>query len=132
MIISFFTGTWLDKGSSTTNGNLEEQAQCRPPTPSQSRFLCHTLPHFLHLLPCVHPVSPLPPTLFDFQLSPWTTILLNLLWILMDLMDVVQFLEFPYTPIKGGMGKCIKIMGQLSNPPQTNGVGRRVKVRGLS
>lgn len=45
------------------------------------------------------------------------------------LMDLIWFLTFPSTAIKGGNGKCIKIMGQLRKSARRNREGR--KVRGL-
>lgn len=80
------------------NGKLAEQVQSLPPTLSQSKFLCHTL----HMFAPIALRRPPYPILFDFQLSPQTVILLNLLWILVDLMDVVQF---PLCPSKMGWGK---------------------------
>lgn len=91
VIISLLAGTWLAKGLSTTNGKLEERAQSHPPTLSQSRFLCHTSPHSAPVARRTSCPRLLHPLLFDFQLSLWSVIRLNLLWILVDLMDVIEF-----------------------------------------
>lgn len=104
-----FTGIWLDSDLSTTNENLEERLQSRPPTLWQSRF-CVTRCHVF--APVTLSASLFFPSKHFLIFNPVLRLqsFLNLQCILMD---VIWFLTFPSTPIKGGNGKCIKIMGQL-------------------
>lgn len=87
------------------NGKLGERVQFPPPTQSQSKFLCHKVATFLHLLPCVHPVHS--SSLFFFQF-PTRSSDLNPPESCVDLGGLDAYL-FPFMPIEYGMGKCIII-----------------------
>lgn len=118
-------GIWLDSDLSTTNENLEERLRSRPPTLWQSRVCvtrCHVFASMTLRASLFFPYK-------HFLIFNPVLRLQSFLNLQCILMDVIWFLTFLSTAIKGGNGKCIKIMGRLRKSARRNRKGR--KVRGL-